>query len=94
MLDKDNNVLDIEEFAYHADFMEASKIIQDWYNRKPTDEMRKLHKAFTNISLYVMSMQKRQRTYDKQLSEFRAAKLRAVERARKAEDKLNTIENA
>lgn len=94
MFEKPNNTLDIEEFAYHADLLEASSIIQDWYDRKPTAEMTKLHRAFTNISIYVMQMQKRQRAYDKQLSEFRAAKLRAVERARDAEEKLNKLENA
>ena len=94
MNENDNNVLDIEEYKYYTDFQEASDIIQSWYKQKPNKDMRRLFNAFTNISVYVTQMQQRQRVYDEQLSKFRSAKLRAVERARKAEDKLNKIENA
>jgi hypothetical protein len=90
----DNNVLDIEEYKYYTDFQEASDILQSWYKQKPTKDMRRLFNAFTNISVYVTQMQQRQRVYDEQLSKFRSAKLRAVERARRAEEKLNKIENA
>lgn len=94
MNENDNNVLDIEEYKYYADFQEASDILQSWYKHKPTKDMRRLFNAFTNISVYVTQMQQRQRVYDEQLSKFRSAKLRAVERARIAEEKLNKIENA
>lgn len=94
MNENDNNVLDIEEYKYYTDFQEASEILQSWYKQKPTKDMRRLFNAFTNISVYVTQMQQRQRVYDEQLSKFRSAKLRAVERARRAEEKLNKIENA
>lgn len=94
MYKNDNNVLDVEEYKFYADFEIASKIIQDWYSQKPTKDMQRLYTAFTNISVYVTQMQQRQRVYDEQLSKFRSAKLRAVKRARRAEDKLNNIENA
>lgn len=94
MNENDNNVLDIEEYKYYTDFQEASEILQSWYKQKPTKDMQRLYNAFTNISVYVTQMQQRQRVYDEQLSKFRSAKLRAVERARRAEDKLNNIENA
>jgi len=94
MNENDNNVLDIEEYKYYTDFQEASDILQSWYKQKPTKDMRRLFNAFTDISVYVTQMQQRQRVYDEQLSKFRSAKLRAVERARRAEEKLNKIENA
>jgi hypothetical protein len=94
MNENDNNVLDIEEYKYYTDFQKASDILQSWYKQKPTKDMRRLFNAFTNISVYVTQMQQRQRVYDEQLSKFRSAKLRAVERARRAEEKLNKIENA
>lgn len=94
MNENDNNVLDIEEYKYYTDFQEASEILQSWYKQKPTKDMRRLFNAFTDISVYVTQMQQRQRVYDEQLSKFRSAKLRAVERARRAEEKLNKIENA
>tara|TARA_A200000159_G_C7246175_1_gene306716 strand:+ start:591 stop:875 length:285 start_codon:yes stop_codon:yes gene_type:complete len=94
MNENDNNVLDIEEYKYYTDFQEASEILKSWYKQKPTKDMRRLFNAFTDISVYVTQMQQRQRVYDEQLSKFRSAKLRAVERARRAEEKLNKIENA
>ena len=94
MNENDNNVLDIEEYKYYTDFQEASDILQSWYKQNPTKDMRRLFNAFTDISVYVTQMQQRQRVYDEQLNKFRSAKLRAVERARRAEEKLNKIENA
>ena len=53
--------------------------------------MSAVHKAFTEISIYVMSMQQRQREYDKQISEWRSSRNRAIKRARDAEQELQTI---
>jgi hypothetical protein len=88
MIEKDNNVHDIEEVIYRTNFFVCVEILQKWYARKKTPEMKALFNAFTDISAYVMQMQKRQREYDRQISEWRAAKNRAVLRARKLEEKI------
>lgn len=93
MTEQDNNVLDIEELSYHADFTELHTILTKWHDAKPTKDMQRVLKAFTNVSMYVMLMQQRQRTYDDQLSKFRAAKLRAVERARRVEKEIEELKS-
>lgn len=50
-----------------------------------------VHKAFTEISIYVMQMQQRQRQYDQQISEWRSSRNRAVLRAREAEEELEKL---
>lgn len=68
-------------------------ILSKWYKSKPTEEMVAVHKAFTEISVYVMSMQQRQRQYDQQISEWRASRNRAIIRARDAEQELETLKS-
>lgn len=91
MIEKENNVHDIEELSYHNNFQECYKILTKWYEAKPTKEMCAVHKAFTEISIYVMHMQQRQRQYDQQISEWRASRNRAILRARDAEEQLEQI---
>lgn len=90
---KDNNVHDIEELTYHNNFQECYNILTKWYKAKPTEEMCAVHKAFTEISIYVISMQQRQRQYDQQISEWRASRNRAIIRARDAEQELETLKS-
>lgn len=89
--EKENNVHDIEELSYHNNFQLCYNILTKWYKAKPTDDMVALHKAFTEISIYVMHMQKRQREYDDQISKWRSSQNRAILRARKVEEELETI---
>jgi hypothetical protein len=87
MYEKDNNVLDIEEFAYYGEFELVANTLLKWSKAKSNHkELDDVVAAFSRIGIYVKNMQERQRHYDIQLSRFRADKLRAVERARKAED--------
>jgi hypothetical protein len=87
MYEKDNNVLDIEEFAYYGEFELVANTLLKWSKAKSIHkELDDVVAAFSRIGIYVKNMQERQRHYDIQLSRFRADKLRAVERARKAED--------
>lgn len=91
MIEKQNNVHDIEEFTYHNNFQLCYDILTKWYKSKPTEEMVAVHKAFTEISIYVMNMQQRQRQYDQQISEWRSSRNRAITRARDAEKELETL---
>jgi hypothetical protein len=87
MYEKDNNVLDIEEFAYYGEFELVANTLLKWSKAKSDHkELDNVVAAFSRIGIYVKNMQERQRQYDIQLSRFRADKLRAVERARKVED--------
>ena len=80
-----SNVLDIEEFNFYNEFQLLSSILDSWHkkskNKKLTDKTRaeidSAIKSLSVISLYVMSMQQRERGYNIQLNRFREAKLLA-----------------
>lgn len=80
-----SNVLDIEEFNFYNDFQLLSSLLTQWNNKakdrnlseKTRAELDAATRALTQISLYVMSMQQRQRGFNIQLNRFRDAKLEA-----------------
>tara|TARA_R100000541_G_scaffold636_2_gene4050 strand:+ start:574 stop:888 length:315 start_codon:yes stop_codon:yes gene_type:complete len=80
-----SNVLDIEEFNFYNEFQLLSSILESWHkksqNKKLTDKARaeidSAIKSLSTISLYVMSMQQRQRGYNVQLNRFRDATIAA-----------------
>mgnify|MGYP003630900527 CR=1 FL=1 len=86
-----NNVLDIEEFNFYNEFQLLSNILDSWHKKSQTKnisekartEIESAIKSLSTISLYVMSMQQRERGYNIQLNRFREATLLA-------EKKLNT----
>lgn len=87
MYEKDNNVLDIEEFAYYGEFELVAQTLLKWSKaKKDHKELDTVVNAFSRIGIYVKNMQQRQRSYDIQLSRFRAAKNNAVLRARRVEE--------
>ena len=68
----DNNVHDIEELCYHNNFIEVTDIVRKWQEAKPDNQdIKKVVKNLTEIGIYVMQMQKRQRYYDDQISKRR-----------------------
>lgn len=91
MIEKENNVHDIEELSYHNNFQLCYDILTKWYKAKPTKDMTAVHKAFTEISIYVMHMQKRQRQYDQQISEWRASRNRAVLKSRELQEEIDNL---
>ena len=80
-----SNVLDIEEFNFYNEFQLLSSILDSWHkksqNKKLTDKARaeidSAIKSLSVISLYVMSMQQRERGYNIQLNRFREATILA-----------------
>ena len=94
----ENNVLDIEEFAYYGEFELASKLLIAWkkkaeeaQNTKTLKELKKCANALAHIGIYVNQMQARQRAYDVQLSRFRVAKLKAEAETKKLKQELKDL---
>ena len=82
----DNTVHDIEELSYHNNFQLCYSILSKWYDLKPTEDLKTLHKAFTEISVYVLHLQQRQRQYESEIGKWRKSTNRAIQRARKSEE--------
>jgi len=90
-----NNVLDVEEFAYYGEFELASKLLISWKQRaeeagktKTLKELKECANALARIGIYVNQMQARQRAFNVQLGRFRMAKLQAEAEAQKAKQEL------
>ena len=68
-IEPENNVHDIEELAFHNNLELVSTILNEWKEKKPNNNpLKHITKAVTEIGIYVLQMQKRQRMYDDQMS--------------------------
>ena len=79
-----------------ADISLLSGIILKQYNKKKTSNLEAMADAIARLTFYFQENLNNKRLYKKALSEYRLAKNRAIERARKAEEenqkiKLNKI---
>tara|TARA_R100000935_G_scaffold20245_1_gene38333 strand:+ start:6249 stop:6557 length:309 start_codon:yes stop_codon:yes gene_type:complete len=94
-----SNVLDIEEFNFYNEFQLLSSILESWHkksqNKNLTDKTRaeidSAIKSLSTISLYVMSMQQRQRGYNVQLNRFRDATITAETQLKKLQYEATKI---
>ena len=90
-----NNVLDVEEFAFYGEFELASKLLIDWKKKaeeaqstKTLAELKQCANALARIGIYVNQMQARQRAFNVQLGRFRMAKLKAEAETKKTKQEL------
>mgnify|MGYP003660773336 FL=1 len=86
---KVSNLIDLE---YYGNVNLCNELLKRWRDAKPDNEDLKLFaKNYLDIIFYVNRLDMERYGYEKSFSEFRADKLRAIERARKMEienDKL------
>ena len=89
-----NKLNNIKEIKYYTDFnLVGEKIIQ-WRSAKPQNEsLREIYFAWQDIGFYVNNLIMEQRAFNQSLSEYRADKIRAVNRARRADEKIAELEN-
>ncbi len=74
LTEPDNNVHNVEELAFHNNLTLVADILKEWKEKKPNNNpLKHITKAVTEIGIYVMHMQKRQRMYDDQISKWREA---------------------
>ena len=83
MTSKIENLKDIE---YYSNFESLSTILLEWNKKKQNAQLDECIRAMTQIGFYVNELQSDRWAYKKSFSEYRADKLRAVERARKTDE--------
>jgi hypothetical protein len=88
--DKKIDLLKAIEFANDFDMM--ANILLEWKKKKPSDIIDKMIDANIRMYYYSFNMEESVRLMRKMVSEYRADKLRAVERARKADDLVKELE--
>tara|TARA_R110001592_G_scaffold204577_1_gene454667 strand:+ start:32199 stop:32507 length:309 start_codon:yes stop_codon:yes gene_type:complete len=69
----------------------VSQIIE-WQKKSDSKELIEMGRAFTRCFVYANSLELKEYSYDRIISQFRSAKNNAVLRARKAEEKLDELE--
>lgn len=91
MTDKIQNLKDLE---YYSSYLSCGELISKWLKAKPdNEELKLLSKGFIEVCFYVNTLQQELRLHKEAISDYRSDKLRAVERARRSEKKLEKLEN-
>ena len=80
---------DIEHFA---DFESLCQILLSWSKKSDNPELTKAMNIVSRMSFYIHDLQEWRRLSLKTYEELSADKLRAVERARRAEAQLNELQ--
>jgi seryl-tRNA synthetase len=82
----------LKEIEFSNNFELVSTKLLEWKKRKPTPELNKLIKAVTDWYVYTFELQTNEGFRNKIIEEYRGDKLRAIERARKSEAKVEDLE--
>ena len=83
----------LKEGEYYANFNFVGEYIIKSKKAKPENEaIKEMYFAWQDIGFYVHTLITNERLYEQSLSEYRSDKIRAVERARIAEEKVDLLE--
>lgn len=81
----------LQDIKYINNFNLVSEVLLKWSKLKSNKELDKIISAMSEIAFYNIKIKEERDNMLDIVSEYRADKLRAVQRARKAEEKLNKI---
>jgi len=82
----------LKHINYLANFDIIANTFLEWQEKKPTDTVDKLMESLIDINYYITDIYTNELYYNEGLNDYRAAKLRAIERAQKAEKKIQELE--
>ena len=82
----------LKHLDYLANFDILANTFLEWQDKKPTDTVNKLMGSLMDINYYITEVYSNELYFNKALNEYRADKLRAIERATKAEKKVEELE--
>jgi len=87
-----NKIHNLKHLKYLANFDIIANTFLDWQEKKPNDTVEKLMGSLIDINYYITEIYKNELYYNESLNEYRADKLRAIDRAQKAEKKVEELE--
>jgi hypothetical protein len=88
----DKKIHNLKHINYLNNFDIIANTLLEWQDKKPTKTVNDLMGVLIDINYYITEIYTNELYFNHTISEFRADKLRAVERARKAEEKINELE--
>ena len=84
----------LKEMEYYGNFNLVGEVLLKLKHKYPNNEtLKESISAMTHIGFFVTEMMQAQYYYEKSLESYRSDKLRAVERARRAEEELEQLKN-
>ena len=83
--------MDLAELQYIADADSALQIVKKWQDKSDNEELKLLSEAIVRIVFYANKLELESYCYNRLISEARADKNRAIERARRVEKELETV---
>lgn len=83
---------DLLGLQYEGDILECMGLLKDWMSKSEAKELTDMLNAILSINTYVRALQSERYFFDKIISETVSDKTRAVERARKDEEKIEELE--
>ena len=84
----------LKEMEYYGNFNLVGEVLLKLKQKYPNNEtLKESISAMTHIGFFVTEMMQAQYYYEKSLESYRTDKLRAVERARRAEEELEQLKN-
>ena len=84
----------LKEMEYYGNFNLVGEVLLKLKQKYPNNEtLKESISAMTHIGFFVTEMMQAQYYYEKSLESYRSDKLRAVERARRAEEELEQLKN-
>lgn len=83
--------MDLAELQYIADAESALQILKKWQDKSDNKELRLLSESIVRIVFYANKLELESYCYNRLISEARADKNRAIERARRVEEELETL---
>ena len=83
---------DLSTLQANADLHAVLELLKSWRDKSDNEDLKEFEKMMINISLYIWQLQNERKTFDNIIDRLRSNKLRAIERARRVEEKLEEYE--
>ena len=82
----------LKYIQYVTNFNIVSSTLQKWIKLKPNKEVDQMLGALAEIAGYVNNLESNESMRNKIISQYRADKIRAINRAQRAEEKIEELE--
>tara|TARA_R100000231_G_scaffold101956_1_gene75792 strand:- start:213 stop:506 length:294 start_codon:yes stop_codon:yes gene_type:complete len=83
---------DLSTLQANADLHAVLELLKRWRDKSDNEDLKEFEKMMINISLYIWQLQNERKTFDNIIDRLRSDKLRAIQRARRVEEKLEEYE--
>ena len=82
----------LDDLNLTTNLLIIQELTKKWIEKSNNEELQKLRSAIIQVSLLTNKLQLDRENYHITINEYRSEKLRMVERARRAEEKLQKVE--